>query len=202
MKIFAVVRNYGEICDGSPFGKGALSWFEIPDSSLLRSGQPFFVPDFAEEFRVFPTVVYRVSRLGKGIAARFSKRYFDAVTLGCCAVAVDLLGNLRSHGEPWCRAVAFDKCCMLGNFVPLDDFPDRWVVKCGDIEALYNMNDIRHDVGEVLESLSRDITVKEGDMIMAAMHPVGLPLRIGTKLVARPENDTPGGNCGLDINIR
>lgn len=205
MKIFAVVRNYGVSCGESVFGAGGMSWYEIPDSSLLRSGQPFFVPDFASGFRVFPTVIYRVSRLGKGIGRRFADRYFDAVSIGCCAVAVDLLADLRQHGEPWCRAVAFDRCCMLGSFMPLDKFPGRWIVRCGDNNLEYDLSAMTYEVGQVLEVLSHEITVKEGDMIMAALHPAGLPLQTGTKLsiVSADGDNVDKQNIKiLDINIR
>ena len=60
MKIFAVMETGDR--------------YEIPDSSLLRSGQPFFIPDFAGEFRAMPSAVVRIGRLGKGIAPRFAVR--------------------------------------------------------------------------------------------------------------------------------
>lgn len=202
MKIFATVRNYGGSDAESPFGAGDPAWYEIPDSSLLRSGQPFFVPDFAREFRAFPTVVYRLSRLGKGIGARFVPRYIDAVTMGCCVVAVDLLQDLRRAGDPWCRAVAFDKCCMLGRFLPCDGFPSAWSVKCGGQELVYDLRQAGHDVTEMLERLSRDITVKEGDLIMTALHPEGLALRVGTKLTVDREAGDEEFNKILDVNIR
>lgn len=206
MKIFAVVRNYGESSVESPFGIGEPVWYEVPDSSLLRSGQPFFVPDFAGEFRAFPTVVHRISRLGKGIAARFASRYIDAVTIGCCAVAVDMLRELRRDGQPWSRAVAFDKCCMVGKFLPCDGMPSLWRVSCGDKGISYDLNDVSHEVPEMLERLSRDITVKEGDMMMTALHPVGLPLSVGTKLTIGCDVNGAGENDNfykvLDINIR
>ena len=202
MKIFAIVRNYGVPDNECCFGPGAPAWYEIPDSSLLRSGQPFFVPDFAHEFRVFPTLVYRISRLGKGIKARFASRYVDAMTVGACAVAVDMLYELRRKGEPWSRAVAFDKCCMLGNFSNCTDFPNEWHVRCGENELCYNHNDIQRGFPEILERLSRDITMKEGDIVMTALHPAGLPLSIGNKLVAYSSCMDNSSNKVLDINIR
>ncbi len=206
MKIFAVVRNYGSSSVESPFGMGEPVWYEVPDSSLLRSGQPFFVPDFAGEFRAFPTVVHRISRLGKGIAARFASRYIDAVTIGCCAVAVDMLRELRRDGRPWSRAVAFDRCCMIGKFLPCEGTPSLWQASCGGREISYDLSEVLHGVPEMLERLSRDITVKEGDMMMTALHPVGLPLMVGTKLaICRNVNgmgENESFNKVLDINIR
>ena len=59
---------------------------------------------------------------------------------------------------------------------------------------------MRRDIGEILQLLSRDITLKNGDVILAALHPSGLPASIGDKLIATDNN--PEHSAILDINIR
>lgn len=200
MKIFAVTSPEAGRQDGSPFaGLEAGERYEIPDSSLLRSGQPFFVPDFADEFRAFPSMVFRLSRLGKGIAPRFATRYYDSVTMGCAVIATDLLGQLRSQGRPWCRAVAFDKCCMTGKFIQPDEMPASWSIQCGDCSLTYPVENIMAGFGDILADISRDITVKEGDLILASLLPEGITLKQGTRLSVTNEANN---YKILDISIR
>lgn len=200
MKIFAVTSPEAGRCAGSPFaGLEARERYEIPDSSLLRSGQPFFVPDFAGEFQAFPSIVFRLSRLGKGIAPRFATRYYDSVTMGCAVIATDLLRQLRAQGKPWCRAVAFDKCCMTGRFIQPDEMPESWSIQSGDCSLVYPVGNIMAGFGDILADISRDITVKEGDLILASLSPVGIPLKQGTRLSVINEANN---HKILDISIR
>lgn len=154
-----------------------------------------------------PTIAYRVSRLGKGIPERFASRYVDAWALACPAVAADMLMRLRADGRPWAPAIAFDKACMISDFMPLDDLKDypRFLVSAGDLTLTYDTARIRNHFGALLSSLSRDNTVKNGDIMLAALHPSGLPLRPGMKLTVEginiPQNDSNNKRI-LDINIR
>ena len=47
----------------------------MADSSILYTGRPFFVPDYAQHFVATPTIVVRTGRLGKCIAPKFAYRY-------------------------------------------------------------------------------------------------------------------------------
>lgn len=107
MKIFAVIHNYGETSPGSPMGEGETSWYEMPDSALLRTGNPFFVPDFDSEFRAFPSICFRIGRLGKSIASRFAYRYIDSWTASVAVAATGLLRTQREAGMPWTRLRGF-----------------------------------------------------------------------------------------------
>lgn len=207
MKIIAVIRNYGPDHPDSVFGDGPDPfWYEIPDSSLLRSGQPFFVPSFSKKFRIFPGIVWRISRLGKGINPEYSDRYSREVSLGCVAVGTELLHSLRNAGLPWMPAVAFDKCCMIGKFTPADtlDSTAEWVVSVGDTSLTYRYDQIRNNFGKILQMISRNITVKEGDLIFAGLHPLGLEVHAPDR-IARNYSDLKvynGKEIILDIHIR
>lgn len=206
MKIFAVARNYGGICDVSPYGEGEEPvWYELPDSSQLHTCQPFFVPDFGDDFRIMPSLAVRVCRLGKGIAPRYAARYIDAVGLGCNVISAGLLASRRRDGLPWAAATAFDKSCLLSPWREAQDIADTvadtiFTLECGGNRLTYHAAMMRRDIGEILQLLSRDITLKNGDVILAALHPSGLPASIGDKLIATDNN--PEHSAILDINIR
>lgn len=53
----------------------------VADSAIGRNGQPWFVPDFGSGWRWKVMLAVRIGRLGKCIASKFARRYFDAMTL-------------------------------------------------------------------------------------------------------------------------
>ena len=53
--------------------------------------------------------------------------------------------------------------------------------------------------GDILADISRDITVKEGDLILASLSSVGIPLKQGTRLSVINEANN---HKILDISIR
>ena len=55
--------------------------FLKPDSALLKKNKPFFLPDFSKNLQFEAEVVLRISRLGKGISAKYANRYYDALTV-------------------------------------------------------------------------------------------------------------------------
>ena len=69
MKVIGFTGNYG-MEDMLP------QTYLMADSSILYSGRPLFVPDFAREFVARPTIVVRTGRLGKCIAAKLYLRTF------------------------------------------------------------------------------------------------------------------------------
>ena len=72
MKVIGFTGNYG--VEGK-----TLQSYLMADSSILYTGRPFFVPDFAQEFVATPTIVVRMNRLGKCVAPKFAHRYWDAL---------------------------------------------------------------------------------------------------------------------------
>ena len=75
--------------------------FMKSDSSLLKDGKPFFIPDFSSEIHYETEIVVKIDRLGKNIAERFAHRYYNEVTVGIDFTARDLQNKLRAQGLPW-----------------------------------------------------------------------------------------------------
>lgn len=200
MKIFAVVHNYPGNENASPFGTGKTVWYEMSESCVLRSGNPFFVPDFDPDFSVHPSVVYRIGRLGKNIAPRFASRYLEAAGAAAAVVARDSLKALRNAGLPWSAAVSFDRSCFIGNLKPIDAFINKTIdFSLGDSIFSYDLRALSLPVEEVVALLSRNNTLKNGDLILAAIAPEGFSLVPGNRLVAR---DNTSETNFLEINIK
>lgn len=187
MKIFAVIHNYGDhLAENSVFGEGEPLWYQMADSSVLRSGNPFFVPDFDARFEAMPSVVYRIGRLGKSIAPRFASRYLECTGFAAAVVAVNSLTALREASMPWNNAVSFDRSCLLGNLEPINTLTNNKVIEvsCGTDRISYDIGALRHPIEDIVSLLSRDNTLKNGDIILAGLTPYGLPLIPGTHLSA------------------
>ena len=104
MKIFAIGLNYPqhnkELNETLYKGESPVI-FTKADSSLLKDGKPFFLPDDMGQIDYETEIVVRICRLGKAIPARFAHRYYDAVTVGIDFTARDLQKQLRKKGLPW-----------------------------------------------------------------------------------------------------
>ncbi len=162
--------------------------FTKADSSLLKDGKPFFIPDFSSEVHYETEIVVRIDRLGKNIAERFAHRYYSEVTVGIDFTARDLQNRLRAQGMPWEISKAFDNSAATGTFVTLEELG-------GDVQHLPfhldinkqmvqegNTADMLFTVDRIVAYVSRFFTLKIGDLIFTGT-PVGVgPVRIDDHL--------------------
>ena len=189
MKILAVGMNYAahnkelhhslELTEPTIFMKS--------DSSLLKDGKPFFIPDFSSEVHYETEIVVKIDRLGKNIAERFAHRYYSEITVGIDFTARDLQSRLRAQGLPWEISKAFDNSAAIGTFIPLE--------KMGDIDHIPfhldlngkkvqegNTEDMLFTVDQIVAYVSRFFTLKIGDLIYTGT-PVGVgPVKIDDHL--------------------
>lgn len=190
MKIFRII-------DKTINGTNDICWYMLPDSAIVRSDNPWFVPDFDSEFRLYPMVAVRIDRLGKSISAKFACRYYNEATICLAASAYGLLTQLRRDGLPWDRAVSFDKSCMMGDFIPASElFKDSHLkIKLGDKIVGINAVGLQTMINEIIPVISKDNTIKTGDLIL-------LPAN-DEYLIPKPgDNLTAGGSSGKLLEIR
>ena len=174
MKIIAVGMNYAahnkELHHSLELSEPTI--FMKSDSSLLKDGKPFFIPDFSSEVHYETEIVVRIDRLGKNIAERFAHRYYNEVTVGIDFTARDLQNKLRAQGLPWEISKAFDNSAVIGTFIPLE--------QAGDVNRLPFHLDINGS--KVQAYVSRFFTLKIGDLIYTGT-PAGVgPVKIDDHL--------------------
>lgn len=189
MKIIAVGMNYAthnkEMRHSLELTEPVI--FMKSDSSLLKDGKPFFIPDFSSEIEYETEIVVKIDRLGKNIEERFAHRYYNEVTVGIDFTARDLQRRLRQGGMPWELSKAFDNSAAVGEFLPLGE--------AGDVQALPFHLDINGEtvqegcsadmlfpVDRIVAFVSRFFTLKMGDLIYTGT-PAGVgPVRIDDHL--------------------
>lgn len=182
MKIFGIGMNYiqhNKELDGALYKTEAPVLFTKADSSLLKSGKPFFVPDFMGRIDYEAELVIRICRLGKNIPQRFAHRYYDAVTVGIDFTARDVQQQLREKGLPWDLSKSFDGAAAIGEWVGKDKFLDVQALRFHlDINGQTVQEgctaDMVFDIDEIVAYISQYFTLKTGDVIFT-----GTPAGVG-----------------------
>jgi len=154
--------------------------FMKPDSSLLKDGKPFYIPDFSSNMQYEAEIVVRINRLGKCINRKFASRYYDRITLGIDMTARDLQQEQRKKGLPWEISKSFDNSAIIGDFVFLNE--EGWNIDAipfrldidGKTVQQGNTADMIFRIDEIIEYVSRFNTLKMGDLIFT-----GTPAGVG-----------------------
>lgn len=190
MKIFAIGMNYIEHnkeLENTLYKPEAPVVFTKADSALLKNGKPFFVPDHLGRIDYEAEIVVRINRLGKNIAERFARRYYDALTVGIDFTARDLQHRLRKAGHPWELCKGFDGSAAIGEWVDIDKVRDVQAVRFrldrnGQTVQEGCTSDMLFRVDELIAYISRFFTLKTGDLLFTGT-PAGIgPVSIGDHL--------------------
>ena len=195
MKIIAIGRNYIDHAKelNNPVPKEHL-FFLMPDSALLRNNQPFFYPDFSSDIHYEVEIVVKLNRLGKNVASKFAHRYYNEIAIGIDFTARDLQKKCKEKGLPWEIAKSFDGAAPISEFISLDKFEDinniNFSLEINGKEVQKgNTGEMIFKVDELIEHVSKYMTIKIGDFLFTGT-PAGVgPVKIGDKLTAYIEGE-------------
>ncbi len=176
--------------------------FMKSDSSLLKDGKPFFIPDFSSEIHYETELVIKVDRLGKNIAERFAHRYYHEVTVGIDFTARDWQRRLRAQGLPWELSKSFDNSAVVGTFIPLSEAGN-----VNDLSFHLDLNgktvqeghtkEMLFSVDQIVAYVSRFCTLKIGDLIYT-----GTPAGVGPVHIDDHLQGYLGDRKLLDFHVR
>ncbi len=159
--------------------------FTMPETSLLKEGKPFFLPQFSNCIEYETELVFHISRLGKNIAPKFAYRYYDSVTVGIDFTARDIQAEARRTGNPWDISKGFDYSAPIGRFVPLPEMPPKadnieFSMRLNGVPAQQgNSRDMIFSIDRIIAYVSQFYTLKIGDIIFTGT-PAGVgPVKIG-----------------------
>jgi len=190
MKVIGFTGNY-DTASESP------ACYLMADSSILYSGRPFFVHDFAEEFVAAPSIVVRMGRLGKCVAPKFAHRYWDAITAGF---------NVRACRDNDARLGAldraFDGAAIVGDWVDLSrlDDPLQALVEVKVDDSVLSrrcLADMVWPLADMVSAVSTRCSIKMGDILFTGDCGKPLSLAPGMHLTASM-GDVPL----LDVRVR
>lgn len=195
MKIIAIGRNYIDHAKElhNPIPKEPI-FFLMPDSALLRNNLPFFYPEFSSDIQYEVEIVIRMNRLGKNVAAKFAHRYYNEIGIGIDFTARDLQQKCKENGLPWEISKSFDGAAPISNFISVDQFNDIQNINFrlelnGQIVQKANTSEMIFKVDELIEHVTKFMTIKIGDFLFTGT-PSGVgPVKIGDRLTAYIENE-------------
>ena len=159
--------------------------FLKPDTSVIQKKQPFFIPEFSSDIHYEVEIILKFNRVGKHIEPKFSKKYFDKISLGIDFTARDLQRKFKENGLPWDIAKGFDNSAMIGDWLSVDLFDDIDNInfrleKNGEIVQKSNSSNMIWKIDQLISKVSTFFTIKIGDIMFT-----GTPEGVG-KVV---END-------------
>ena len=159
--------------------------FLKPDTSVIQKKQPFFIPEFSSDIHYEVDIILKFNRVGKHIEPKFSKKYFDKISLGIDFTARDLQRKFKENGLPWDIAKGFDNSAMIGDWLSVDLFDDIDNInfrleKNGEIVQKSNSSNMIWKIDQLISKASTFFTIKIGDIMFT-----GTPEGVG-KVV---END-------------
>jgi 2-keto-4-pentenoate hydratase/2-oxohepta-3-ene-1,7-dioic acid hydratase in catechol pathway len=190
MKIICIGRNYALHAKelNNPIPKEPVVFMK-PDSAILQSDKPFFIPDFTDNVHHELEVVVKIKKVGKHIQKKFASKYYEEITVGIDFTARDLQSQLKEKGLPWEKAKAFDGSAPLGKFISVSSFEnvndiDFHLTKNGETVQIGNTKDMLFSIDTLIEQVSKYFTLKIGDLIYTGT-PAGVgKVEIGDKLEA------------------
>ncbi len=203
MKIICICNNYPEqnkSCESALYKERPVILTKS-DTTLLRDGRPFFVPDEAVPCEMQAELVVRICRLGRHISERFAARYYDAATVGVSFVARNMLEQLRSEGLPWDAAVGFDGSSALGRMLSLS--PEairqtRFSIAVDGVEAQSGTAaGMAFGIDRIIAHVSRFYTLRQGDLIYCGAPCPPTTVRLDTHITG-----FLGEERVLDFNIK
>lgn len=171
MKIICIGRNYAahvEELDNERPGEPVI--FIKPDTAIVQSNLPFFIPEFSNEVHHEVEVLVRINRIGKHIQTKFAHKYYDQIGLGIDFTARDIQQQLKSKGLPWEKAKAFDGSAFVGKFYDKSDLGNLKKLsfslhKNGELVQAANTGLMLWSIDEIISYVSQYFTLKIGDII-------------------------------------
>lgn len=148
----------------------------VADSALVMPGRPLFLPDFAQHWRGIVYFGVRISKLGKGVAPKFARRYYDAVCAAFHPQAFSDTGERIGAGF----AGLYDGAAVLGRMLEAEEGAEQVQIACGRQTLAVDMA----VVDRAVSAVSYWSTLKTGDIIMAAGIMLDAPIRVGDILEA------------------
>lgn len=173
MKILATFKTQAS-------GLASLAW---PDSAMIRSGKPLFIPE--ESPRYFAHIGFgaRIDAVGKSVAERFAPRYYNEIAPFAFILTEEISDAITEGESPKAAGFVYDYALICGNFVPVEGMKQDLTLSASvsfpgetGTEEESVVCDWRRELAETISEASKFNTLKTGDMAVRI-----LPLRLEAK---------------------
>ncbi|KAJ2162349.1 hypothetical protein GGF46_000713 [Coemansia sp. RSA 552] len=175
-------RELGNAVPTAPF------FFLKPVSSYVASpGKIEIPPGCTVHHEVELGVV--IGKGGRDIPASTALQHVAGYALGLDLTARNLQDEAKKKGLPWSAAKGFDTFTPIGPFIPASMIPDPqnvrlWIEVAGHIKQDGMTDAMIFPIPQLLEHVSRVMTLEEGDLVLTGT-PKGVgPIQPGEHVVA------------------
>jgi 2-keto-4-pentenoate hydratase/2-oxohepta-3-ene-1,7-dioic acid hydratase in catechol pathway len=203
-RIFCIGKNYAEhVAELSQPGEandGDCVMFMKPASAQVAEDEPIVLPRGLGSVHHEAELVVMLTGGGRDIPEDEALDCVAGLTLGLDLTLRDLQTRLKSRGEPWERAKAFDCSAPLGDFKPyLAQDLQALSFTChvnGQLRQQGHTRDMRYTVARQIHLLSQLWALAPGDVLFTGT-PKGVgPLNPGdTVTLASPTLGHYSWNC-------
>ena len=179
---------------------GEVAYNVIGDNALLRNNDDFYIPAFASGVSCVPQLVVKVGRIGKCVAERFARRYYEEVGIGIRFYADNLVESLSTKGLPTTMAYAFDGAAAISELKKYDSPVagiEYWLQLNGREVFRGKVNELSLTPEKLIAGMSEYYMLKIGDLIYCGNTFRQRGLKIGDHLQM-----SLNGKCLLDFYIK
>lgn len=175
-KIVAVGKNYQDHIDEFKGQRPANPIiFLIPDTALIGPDEPIILPepDLSDEVDFEGELALIIGKTASRIKARDYREYVLGYT---CSNDVTCRDIQRQDGQ-WARAKGFDSFLPVGPLLTDEVEPESLIIRTrlnGSIRQESSTDQLIWPVGELLEFITRGMTLRPGDLVLT-----GTPAGVG-----------------------
>ncbi|MFN0206991.1 MAG: fumarylacetoacetate hydrolase family protein [Planctomycetota bacterium] len=171
-KVLAIGRNFAEHVKelGNVVEEDMLFFSKLPNT-VVAHGDPIMIPRHSTRVDHEAELAIIIARDGKHIPAAKAFSYVAGYSCLNDITARDEQGHDKAKKRPWTRSKNYDSFCPLGPyFVPMDRVinPNNISIVCrvnGTIRQSGNTAHWLHRIPQMIEYISRHITLRAGDVI-------------------------------------
>lgn len=196
MRIFCVGRNYVEHIEELKNERpDEPIIFTKPDTAIIRSNGPFYLPDFSKDIHHEVELVLRICKEGKNIEEKFASKYYDSIGIGIDFTARDLQQKAKEKGLPWDIAKGFNGSAPLSDkFIPVSEFKNVKDLNFslqidGNLKQQGNTSFMLFNFEYIISYLSKFFTLRTGDYIFTGTPKGVSAVTVGNVLSAYIENE-------------
>jgi fumarylpyruvate hydrolase len=185
-RIYCVGRNYAAHTREMGFDPNREEpfFFLKPADALVASGKDIAYPPMTHDFQHEIELVVAIGEGGRAISAEQAPRHVFGYAVGLDMTRRDLQMNARKQGRPWDMGKGFDESAPCAPLIPASvcGYLERgaiWLEVNGEVRQKSDIAHLIWSVPEVIQHLSRFVTLCPGDLIFTGT-PEGVgPVKAG-----------------------
>ncbi len=145
--------------------------FLKPASSVIFNNETVILPKLSKKIHHEVELGIVIEKKGKNIKKNEAMNHVLGYVLGLDITARDIQSKAKEKGWPWSISKGFDTFAPISNLILKEKIPDPlnqeiWLKVNGKIRQKSNTNLMIFKIEEIIEFISKIMTLEEGDLIL------------------------------------